>query len=250
LPFPADSARIEFQSSLQLLAERARFLTGVDGVAIALEQEDTLLYCAVSGTSLAKPGAAVDVSNKAISTCIEAREAVSSTRMGGFALTVPVLRGERVTGFFRLEGPRGFDEQDIEEATRLAELTTIALDQREAAERVRSVLGEGADDLPLAPVTWHAADAAEAQPVSENSKHPALVPVTEIQACVSCGFPVSPGRRLCVECEQKPGVRTQPPADLFASATKQERWLSAHGYTIASLLLTALTAAVILWLRR
>jgi hypothetical protein len=53
-----------------------------------------------------------------------------------------------------------------------------------------------------------------------------------------------------VECEQKPGVRTQPPADLFASATKQERWLSAHGYTIASLLLTALTAAVILWLRR
>jgi hypothetical protein len=30
---------------------------------------------------------------------------------------------------------------------------------------------------------------------------------------------------------------------------KQESWISAHGYTVASLLVTALVAAVVYWLR-
>jgi len=50
---------------------------------------------------------------------------------------------------------------------------------------------------------------------------------------------------LCVECEQKPGAA---PAELF-SDQKQESWLPEHGYTIASIIVSALAILVILWLR-
>jgi len=66
--------------------------------------------------------------------------------------------------------------------------------------------------------------------------------------CAACGFPVSPGRNLCVECEQKSETPVAAPAELF-STQNQESWISEHGYTVASLIVSAVAAAIIFWFR-
>ena len=361
-----DSAQMEFQSCLQLLAERARFLAGADGVAVAFQEGSEFVYCAASGNSVPEPGTFAELGNEAIRKCVEERQPITSIREGVFALTTPIVKDNRVIGLFRLQAQHEFDEQDIEAIVRLAELVTIGMDQRDAAGRAESLVQEegmacvmpegppsaviasppvlaaaqvlldpvtappsvtpaapdsvptqsvassavlvaapaivsavitatsdakpqpmveaapetgspvarpvvassvvassgiaAAPDIGLpefaavapgaapTPVTWHTPEASGLIPQPEASKKTA--PSTPVQACVACGFPVSPGRRLCVECEQKPGVRSSPPPELFAAAQKHEGFLSAHGYTIASLLVTALTAAIIWWLRR
>ncbi len=76
-----------------------------------------------------------------------------------------------------------------------------------------------------------------------------------VHTCAGCGFPVSGRRTLCLDCEKHgddprndPTLAAHPPVEMFATE-KEERWISAHGYTIASLLVTALAAAIIFWLR-
>jgi hypothetical protein len=50
-----------------------------------------------------------------------------------------------------------------------------------------------------------------------------------------------------VECEHN-RESIHEPESLFTTEA-EESWLSAHGYTIASLIVTAITAALIVWLR-
>jgi hypothetical protein len=50
-----------------------------------------------------------------------------------------------------------------------------------------------------------------------------------------------------VECELKPEASAA--ANNLFKSEPEESWLSAHGYTIASLVVTAITGAIILWLR-
>src|SRR5260370_1854276 len=53
-------AALEFNASVQLMAERARFLTGETGVAIALDQDGQVVYCAAAGSMVPEIGATVD----------------------------------------------------------------------------------------------------------------------------------------------------------------------------------------------
>jgi hypothetical protein len=52
-----------------------------------------------------------------------------------------------------------------------------------------------------------------------------------------------------VECELKSDAPVVASAELF-NLPNQQSWISEHGYTVASLIVSALAAAVILWLRR
>jgi len=69
-----------------------------------------------------------------------------------------------------------------------------------------------------------------------------------VYACESCGFPVSRGRTMCVDCEERGSPSATMARLLTARQKEDESWLSAHGYTIASLLVSALAAAIIYWL--
>ena len=98
---------------------------------------------------------------------------------------------------------------------------------------------------PRLPVTWHAPE----QPrQAESSPDTDSVPLIDVRVCISCGFPVSETRTLCLECEANSAASTLPRP--LSGSLDQESWLRAHGYTIASLLVTLLTAALIWWLRR
>src|SRR5215469_10922612 len=64
------SAELEFQATLRLLVERARFLTAASGAAIALEEQGKLIYCAVSGDSPPPAGTTADTSKEPVGQCI------------------------------------------------------------------------------------------------------------------------------------------------------------------------------------
>ena len=266
------SANLEFQASVQLLAERARFLSAADSVAVALHQNGQFVYSAATGSSAPETGTSADVTRHPLDECIRTGRAArlrverlsGETSVESFHIAVPLLRDDKVAGFFELApGAAAFGDADIEMVSRLAALAATALEHRDAAEHTESLIAEAESEKPqprLRPVLWHAPEASLSQPhAAENM--PSLAPA-DIHPCTVCGFPVSGARTVCVECDAhrddpnydprhglKPySTNPNPAAELF-TLHKQESWIEAHGYTIASLMVSALAAAIIYWLR-
>jgi hypothetical protein len=249
-----ETATVEFLSSLQLLAERARFLTGAAGVAIALKEGGKFLYRSSAGSS-AVPGTLADKRHAPIAKCLTSGKAsiisVHTSRGRLAQAAIPVIRQHQVAGFFELSAVRtSFSNEDVLAVSGLTEMVNTALDHLEAAESAHKRIIEArtsAESTTAVPLAWHAAT----QP--EESAKPTLPPLPVIEplnihGCQSCGFPVSDGRKLCVECEQNPNLGQVQQVRLLAN-DQDESWMNAHGYTIASLLVTALVAAIIFWLR-
>src|SRR6266404_1068459 len=251
-------ATLEFYASLQLLAERVRFLTGASGVAVAVHQGDQFVYCASSGASVCEIGGEANLAQENIRECLATSQSVRSSipdaqkkEQGNgrdSSLVVPLKRTGEVAGFFELVSSRAFEEQDVRAAIRVADLASTVLEHRDGAEHAEVRMFELKQveaRKPVTPVLWHAparVETSEAGPSGVSS-----LAINKIHACSSCGFPVSDGRTLCVECERSPASAV-PQTEMFTFG-KQESWISAHGYTVASLLVTALVAAIIYWLR-
>jgi hypothetical protein len=245
------TAELEFQVSLRLLAERARCVAQATGAAIALGEGGQPIYWACTGDSAPEVGTPVNLSQEIFRQCIVGKRSVQSPRAlaeGGTeqSLLVPVIKNEKAVGFFELVNQAGFGTQELDALTRLADLVTFALDRREAAEQAESRMAQN-PPRPATSALWHAPELtlSDSSQVEHCTVSSASAPAN-IQTCKSCGFPVSPGRALCLDCEKGPAVSTP---ELFAAST-QESWIKAHGYTVACLLMTALAAAIILWLRR
>lgn len=242
-----DSARVEFHASLQLLAERVLFLTAASGVAIALKEGDKAVYSGVAGTSAIELDMPVDSQDKEVEQCL--RDAVPvRTSSGGtqFRLLVPIKQDDVPVGLFEVGSKYEFSDEDVNAITRLADLAGVAFDHRKAAARADSRSWEEIEN-PQNHVLWHAPEVSECEPSAQMPIESS--PVAQVRSCAGCGFPVSPGRTLCVECEQKSDIPMAAPAELF-TLQNQPGWISEHGYTIASLIVTVLAAAIILWLRR
>ena len=243
--FFVHTAALEFQAALQLLLERARFLTGANGAAVALKEQARFIYSAATGDFAAEAGDLVG-DKKYVSECIRLGKAVRTPTGSMFALAVPILRGAEVTGILELLGDSAFEDRDAESVARLAEMAATAMDHKNAAAQAETLAFDEILDVPTAPTPsrWHAPEPKEPGPQSDLPS--AVVPI-EVQKCASCGFPVSNGRKLCVDCDKNSDPAHEPAA-LFTTPT-EESWLSAHGYTIASVLVSAIAIAFILWLR-
>lgn len=253
-PEPVHSAKLEFQASLQLLAERAVFLTGAAGAAIALEENRSMIFAAAAGEWIPEPGTEADLSRPPVHRCIEEKAPVLTRpegRQTNYGLFVPLVRSEKAIGFIELASQYEFQVQDVEAVTRIADLANVALEHCEAAEQTRERISERHTQVraSLIPSSWHAPDSVAEELHFGDAETPAAPVLSNARACKSCGFPVSPGRVLCVECELKPDAVPAVAEELFAMPT-EESWLSAHGYTIASILVPILAAAIIYWLRR
>lgn len=244
------AAELEFQATLQLLLERARFLTAASAVAIALQEEGQLVYAASAGDCAPEAGTTVDAGKESIRKCLEQRTPARSTSgdAGAFStMTVPIIDDGAVGGFFELLGHSEFQEQDAEAINRLAEMVSTAIMNRTAALEAEKRLLERVGEFSRAAVVslWHAPQSAS----NPQQKTPEVrIATAEVRKCISCGFPVSKGRRLCVECDQKMGPANTP-AEIFSISHHEQSWIRVHGYTIASALVTAAAVAIILWLR-
>ncbi len=335
----------ELDAALQLLVERAQYITGATGTALALPQGGEMVCRASAGSCAPSIGARLQVRSGLTGESIARRQLLrcdnaeadprvnlEACRALGIAsiVVLPLLRqsGE-VRGLFELfsDHAYAFEERDLIALERMADLTLTALDiaeQRHGAAhpplmkqppgkqsgrngasvaQPAVTVATGRQPPQATPDTSIPSPSAVAGPenVSVSAEFsqlhtwqlpaefvppPTLAtnPGTEtaesaslpdsmlrVQKCASCGFPVSEGRSLCLDCERKKDdkigqtqVLSEPaspqPAESATTATEEtlppflanatpvkESWLSDHVnlLVIAVLILGVLVAIVL-----
>jgi len=184
--------------------------------------------------------------------------------------------------------PHAFEERDFVALQRLAEMIQTAVELAEAARRAEKELGgkpepailssvttePQAAHQTLAPEIWtelkaeaESGSALEDAPgfatgplhaetteveLQEEFDEPLRIEPTELGAvgtCEACAFPVSPGRRLCLDCEaiapqMDLGDAPEFPGEL---AISNQSWARSHVYLIATVLTVAATIVVLIW---
>jgi putative methionine-R-sulfoxide reductase with GAF domain len=152
-----------------------------------------------------------------------------------------------------------------------------------SAEESDNVLDEGpaptsmtraAKDAPFSPEAASAESSTAASPPPTPLEVPAARgPVASLRKCEACGFPVSEGRQLCLDCEKKAAAqppKAAPPSDpepaapplaysddddvpvhtpnFFSGAEPQESWIATHKLVVLAILIgvIAIVAAAML----
>src|SRR5580700_5115140 len=145
----------ELDSALQLLVERAQYITGATGTALALPQGEEMVCRASAGSSAPVVGARLQVRSGLTGESIARRQLLrcdnaendprvnlETCRALGIAsiVVLPLLRRDgEVRGLFELfsDHPYAFEERDLIALERMAALTLTALDlaeQRQSSE--------------------------------------------------------------------------------------------------------------------
>ncbi len=163
----SEMAQRDLDATLQLLAERAQYITGASGAAIALRQGETMVCCASSGASAPELGAHLQIDSGLSAESVKTRQILhcddaendprvnrESCKAFGIASVVvmPLVRGEEVYGVFELLSgrPRAFEERDFVALNRLAEMIQTAVEHADAARRAEAELGKAAVAGPIA----------------------------------------------------------------------------------------------------
>ena len=175
----------ELDSALQLLVERAQYITGATGTALALPQGDEMVCRASAGSSAPAIGARLQVrsgltgesiSRGQLLRCDNAeadpRVNLEACRALGIAsiVVLPLLRrsGE-VRGLFELfsDHPYAFEERDLIALERMAALTATALDLAEQRQNMPAAPGDERKESIEAP-SVSVAPAADAAPLQSS----------------------------------------------------------------------------------
>src|SRR5580700_3056866 len=154
VPFPgedrghslAEMARCDLDAALQLLTDRAQYITGASGAAIALRRDgkNDMLCRATTGSNAPELGALFStefgLSGESVRTrqplrCDDAERDVRVNRdvcrqLGIASVVVmPVVNDDEVLGVFELFSgePRAFDERDLSALLRLGEMVQTSL---------------------------------------------------------------------------------------------------------------------------
>src|SRR5438132_1259401 len=299
LRFPAEDggkslsemAQRDLNAALQLLAERAQYITGASGAAIALPEDGEMICRTSAGPSAPALGAHLQVNSGLSGESVRTRQILrcdnaeldsrvnrESCRALGIASVVvlPLIREPEVNGVFELFSGRAyaFGERDIIALERLAEMIQTALEHAEAARRAEKIGEQTVEKKPAANGAETSANSAieekasaklsnEDQPgpksgtietnISQETDEPQVVLTSErgnIGTCEACGFPVSEGRKLCLDCESSGAPQDATTAPFLSQFTApEESWLRSHQYLIGTLLVTALTIVVLVWMR-
>lgn len=256
---PAAFAEREFKAALQLLAERARFITGASGATIALLQEGKLICRTSAGSPRFESESDLSSISGLFEECLRTKvssfcaDSQNESRLDSksckelniiSALGVPLLRDEKVIGAFHLFSGRAqaFNQNDAIAVGRLAELINAAMDDTETMK-----LAGGQKEVGPPPLSVPSSSAIP-------DGNPRLVAEhKEIHSCFSCRFPISSSRTLCLDCEARgKSVGPECTPSMFTALESQqsgESWLSEHIYTLGMIVVPLATIAVFLWLR-
>jgi len=146
----AEMAQRDLVATLQLLAERAQYITGASGSAIALRDGGQMVCRASAGTSAPEVGAQLQVNSGLSGESVRTRQtlrcndAATDPRVNrescealGIASVVvmPLVQGEEVVGVFELFSDKAnvFDARDIAALERMGAMVFTALEQAAAA---------------------------------------------------------------------------------------------------------------------
>jgi GAF domain len=277
-----EMAQRDLDAALQLLADRAQYITGASGAAIALRRDGMadMLCRASTGTNAPELGALLStefgLSGESVRTkrALRCDDAERDARVNrevckqlGIASVVvmPVVNDDQVLGVFELFSGRAhaFGERDLSAIQRLSEMVETAVRLAQASESLPAKLagkasgkiagpgvregqfvsdlvvdavslGEPAPEKTAVPATATKTATPVAQPVPKAVPSQVLPPkkplfwsatassepevaatsgeaddshvppmLRQLRKCEACGFPISAGRTLCVECEEK-----------------------------------------------
>jgi putative methionine-R-sulfoxide reductase with GAF domain len=284
-----EMAQRDLEAALQLLAERAQYITGASGAAIALLDDTEMICRASAGPSAPELGAEVQVKSGLTGESVRTRQVLrcddaeidprvnrESCRALGIrsVMVVPLIREQEVIGVFELLADRAnaFEERDVTALERLAEMVQTGLEHADAAKRAlqeiaekndqavaqqkqsESASTEGKDTSPAVASTQSVANEITKAPEARQSEPVRPLELDKIRKCEACGFPVSEGRTLCLDCEAarisgaspQPLAGGQTPAFLFQlEKQKKQSWLGAHIYTIGTVLIAVLTVVLL-----
>jgi hypothetical protein len=270
----SEMAQRDLDAALHLLADRAQYITGANGAAIALRYRgsEDLLCRASIGPNAPELGALLStqfgLSGESVRTrktlrCDDAERDARVNRevcrkLGIASVVVmPVVHDDEVLGVFELFSGKAnaFGARDLSALERLTEMVDTAVrlaraaeelpqrlmkadlpmeapletlievplheaatetiedappleDLQAAAQVVTQIVATPTSSVPAKPpkraLLWSAPETgvAVSAPVADDTSH--VPPVLRgLRKCEACGFPVSAGRALCVECEEK-----------------------------------------------
>src|SRR5438477_6679326 len=165
LRFPGDDggkslsemAQRDLDAALQLLAERAQYITGASGAAIALREGENMVCRASAGASAPELGTHLQIDSGLSAESVRTRQTLhcddaendprvnrESCRALGIASVVvmPLVRDEEVYGVFELLAGRlrAFEERDFIALQRLSEMIQTALEHSDTARRAEKHL--------------------------------------------------------------------------------------------------------------
>jgi hypothetical protein len=163
----AEMAHSDLDAALQLLAERAQYITGASGAAIALRrgQHNDMLCRASTGSNAPELGSLLSMEYGLSGESVRTRHALrcddverdsrvnrEGCRQLGIASVVvmPVVSDEQVLGVFELFSgkPRAFEERDISALQRLSEMVETAVKHAATAQTVPAVEEPTAQNQP------------------------------------------------------------------------------------------------------
>ena len=142
----AEMAYRDFEATLQLLAERAQYITGASGAAIALRRADhnDMLCRASAGSNAPELGALLSTEYGLSGESVRTRQALrcddaerdprvnheGCRRLGIASVVVmPIVSEQQVIGVFELFSgkPHAFEERDVAALQRLSEMVETAV---------------------------------------------------------------------------------------------------------------------------
>jgi GAF domain-containing protein len=265
----ADAAQRDLESALQLLAERARYVMGASGVAIALREGEEMVCRASAGPSAPPLETPLQVDSGLTAESLRQREILrcddadndqrvdqDSCRALGVksVMVTPLLRQRQPIGVFELLAERSyaFEERDVTVLQRLSAMVLTALDHADAATRAvkeTKAVVEEIEESGSAIATQPPAKAA----ILTGSTPDLTKEVGEIHRCSVCGFPVSASRSLCLDCEKgkkleaNAAEQKEEDAPVFAlqnDTPAEHGWLASACYLVSIMV----TVVAILWL--
>jgi hypothetical protein len=223
-------AQRDLDAALQLLAERAQYITGAGGAAIALRRGEhaDMLCRASAGSNAPELGALLSMEYGLSGESVRTRQALrcddtdtdprvnrEGCRQLGIASVVvmPIVSEQRVLGVFELFSgkPRAFEERDLSALQRLGEMVETAVKHAEAAQRIPTVSESGVD-TPLSDAIVAEALAVESARVAISTDLAAVVPEEETR-------PPEPEKAVLEKTEPEPELVPKRP--LFWSAAQQ-----------------------------
>lgn len=149
----AEMAQRDLAATLQLLTERAQYITGATGAAIALRDSEEMVCRASAGGSAPEVGAQLQVNSGLSGESVRTRQTLrcddaltdervnreSCEALGIRSVVVmPLLQGDDVIGVFELfsDKPSVFEARDITALERMGSMVHTALEQSAAATGV------------------------------------------------------------------------------------------------------------------
>jgi putative methionine-R-sulfoxide reductase with GAF domain len=304
----AEMAQRDLYTALQLLAERAQYITGASGAAIALREGTEMVCRASAGSSAPELGAHLQLNSGLSGESVRTRRSLrcdnaetdsrvnrESCRVLGIASVVvmPLTHDGQVNGVFELLSERAyaFEDRDLSALERLAEMVQTALSHAEAARRAQAeIMAQPAQDFngenstlevkaegnsrarksaaetgeesagTQAKMSDYSVSLAQKKTESPASGRNEELPsgeeppldlsraeVGNIRRCEVCGFPVSEGRKLCLDCEIAPNPDQPSPAFLPQMDASEQSWWRSRLYLIGAILVAVLTLGILLF---